>query len=256
MYGKIFDSIYDGTLAEDWRALVTFQQLIVLCDADGIVDMTPYTISKRTGIPIEHIEAGLRVLENPDPYSRTPDEDGKRIQLLDPDNRPWGWYIVNHAKYRGYHDADAIRVQNRERKRKQRERERDSLDTSRNVTDCHTSSRHTDTDTDTKQSPSETVEPAGSLPTKSDIETLWAKHLPDNPQIRSWPPTRVKHFRQRLRDMPTLEEWETYFRIIAQSKFLTGQTSGTQDRPPFVANIDWVLKPSNFAKILERTYER
>ena len=39
MYGKIFHSIYDGTLAEDWRAPITFQQLIVLCDADGIVDI-------------------------------------------------------------------------------------------------------------------------------------------------------------------------------------------------------------------------
>ncbi len=58
MYGKLFDSMYDSTLAEDWRALVTFQQMIILCDADGMLDMTPQALSRRTSIPIEHIKSG------------------------------------------------------------------------------------------------------------------------------------------------------------------------------------------------------
>lgn len=99
MYARIFQSIYDGTLVEDWRALVTFQQMLVLCDADGVVDMTPRAISRRTGIPIEHIEAGIRVLESPDPTSRTPNEDGRRILRIDP-HRDWGWRLVNHQKYK------------------------------------------------------------------------------------------------------------------------------------------------------------
>jgi len=141
MYGKIFDSIYDGTLAEDWRALITFQQFIVLCDADGMVDMTPQSISRRTGIPIEHIKAGIEVLEKEDKYSRTLNEDGKRIELID-DHRPWGWHIVNHEKYRGMRDADTIRAQTRERVRKHREKKR-------GVTQSNAQKPHTDTDTDT-----------------------------------------------------------------------------------------------------------
>jgi hypothetical protein len=99
VYGKIFESIYDGTLAEDWRALITFQQMIILCDSDGVVDMTPTAISRRTGIPIEHIKAGIEILEAEDPHSRTADHNGKRILRIDPD-RPWGWELVNHEKYR------------------------------------------------------------------------------------------------------------------------------------------------------------
>lgn len=143
MYGKIFASIYDGTLVEDWRALITFQQMIVLCDADGTVDMTPSTLSRRTGIPIEHIKAGIDVLENPDPWSRTPDEEGRRIIRLEP-HRPWGWHIVNHQKYKSLQDADTVREQNRIRKQRQREK-------SRPVTESHVQSRHTDTDTDTEK---------------------------------------------------------------------------------------------------------
>ena len=105
MYGKIFHSIYDGTLAEDWRALITFQQLIVLCDADGIVDMTPASISRRTGIPLEHIEAGIEILVAPDPASRSDKNQGKRILPLNP-NRNWGWEIVNHKHYRDLRTAE------------------------------------------------------------------------------------------------------------------------------------------------------
>ena len=108
MYGKIFESIYDGTLAEDWRALITFQQMIILCDAEGIIDMTPTAIARRTGIPIEHIESGIKILENPDPYSRSPKKDGRRIERLD-EHRAWGWSIVNHESYRNIKSVEEIR---------------------------------------------------------------------------------------------------------------------------------------------------
>jgi len=154
VYGKIFDTIYDGTLVESWQALVTFQQMIVLADADGVIDMTPRAIERRTGIPLEVIEEGIRVLERPDPDSRTPDDQGRRIARLD-GHRSWGWYLVNHEKYRKLQDSETVREQNRERKRRERERKRESQEgheLSRSVTEGHAShekSRHTDTDTDT-----------------------------------------------------------------------------------------------------------
>ena len=118
MFGKVFESMYDGTIVEDWRALITLQQMIVLCDSEGNIDMTPYAISNRTGIPIEHIKAGIEVLENPDPYSRTPDDGGRRIMRLD-EHRPWGWYLVNHKKYKDMQNAEDVKEGNRLLKRKQ-----------------------------------------------------------------------------------------------------------------------------------------
>jgi hypothetical protein len=109
MYGKVFDSIYDGTLAGHWQAIVTMQQLIVLATPDGIVDMTPEAIARRTTIPLEIITAGLEHLAKPDPYTRTPGENGRRIVLLD-GHRPWGWRLVNHGKY--------MRLRNMEEKRR------------------------------------------------------------------------------------------------------------------------------------------
>jgi hypothetical protein len=141
LYGKIFDSMYRGTLYGQWEAIVTFQQLIVLCDADGVVDYTPPAISSITSIPLEIIQKGLEVLAKPDPYSRTPGADGRRIELIDA-HRPWGWVIVNHKKYQNLQDSDTVRAQTRERVRRHRELKR-------SVTDGNGQKRHTDTDTDT-----------------------------------------------------------------------------------------------------------
>ena len=99
MYGKIFESMYDGTIAVNWKALVTFQQLIILCDKEGIIDITPSSLSRRTNIPIDIIEEGLAYLEKPDKYSRSPDHQGRRIVKID-DDREWGWRIVNYYYYR------------------------------------------------------------------------------------------------------------------------------------------------------------
>lgn len=123
MYGKLFDSIYDGTLAQDWRALITFQQMIILCDREGVVDMTPEALSRRTGIPIEHIEAGIAALESPDEKSRSPELNGRRIVRLD-DHRTWGWRIVNHAKYREMRSPEDRRAYMRKYMRDRRENDR------------------------------------------------------------------------------------------------------------------------------------
>jgi hypothetical protein len=36
----------------------------------------------------------------PDPYSRSSENGGARLVLIDPEHRDWGWRVVNHAKYR------------------------------------------------------------------------------------------------------------------------------------------------------------
>jgi hypothetical protein len=151
MYGKLFASMYEGTLYGNWQALVTFQQMIVLCDRDGVVDMTPQAIAARTSIPLKIIQAGIALLEQPDPYSRTPDNEGRRIELLDT-HRPWGWRITNYVKYRNLVDAETVREQNRERQRKKRER--DSHAPSQAVTAGNDESRHAEAEAEVEPSPS------------------------------------------------------------------------------------------------------
>jgi hypothetical protein len=129
MYGKIFESMYDGSLYGQWEAIVTFQQMIVIADKYGVVDMTPQALAGKTSIPLEIIEKGIELLSQPDEMSRTPDEGGVRIILLD-EHRPWGWEIVNYAKYCEIAKYEDRRNQNRINQRNKREREKaDDQDT-------------------------------------------------------------------------------------------------------------------------------
>ena len=102
MDAKLFKQIYDSSIADDWEVRVVFEDLIILADSDGVVDMTPESISARTRVPQEIVNRALAKLQDPDPKSRTPDHEGRRIILLD-EHRAWGWMIVNYETYRKIH---------------------------------------------------------------------------------------------------------------------------------------------------------
>lgn len=110
MYGKIWKHMYEGSLVYfGWESIVTFQQLIVLADKHGIVDMSPLNISNVTTIPLEIIEKGIEKLQEPDPRSRSDGYEGRRIALLD-DHRNWGWQILNYEKYANARDMETMRA--------------------------------------------------------------------------------------------------------------------------------------------------
>lgn len=121
MYGKLFVQMYDGTLGTKgpWEALVTFQQLVILADAHGNVDMTAEAIARRTTIPLEVIKTGLQGLTEPDPDSRTPDEEGRRIVPID-ESRTWGWRVVNYDHYRKIRSEEERREYHKQYMRKRR----------------------------------------------------------------------------------------------------------------------------------------
>ena len=119
MYGKIFASMFKGSLYGRWEAIVTFTVMIVLADQEGEVDMTPEALAAGTSIPLDIIRRGIEYLEAPDPQSRTPDEEGRRIIRVS-DSRDWGWRITNYAHYRAIRTAEERREYFKQHKRKQR----------------------------------------------------------------------------------------------------------------------------------------
>jgi len=124
MYGKIFSSMFEGSLYGNPDAIIVMMVLIVLADSEGCVDMTPGAIAARTSFPLETVKRGLAKLSEPDPNSRTDTEDGRRIVLLD-DHRDWGWRLVNYAKYREIRTAEERRAYWRKWKRDQRQSTKD-----------------------------------------------------------------------------------------------------------------------------------
>jgi uncharacterized phage protein (TIGR02220 family) len=123
MYAKIFRAMYEGTLASrgPWQALVTFQQMLILADWDGRVDMTADHISRTTTIPLEIIQTGILALLEPDPDSRSPELEGRRITQIS-EGRSWGWQIVNFKHYRDLRTAEDRKTYHRNYYRDNRSR--------------------------------------------------------------------------------------------------------------------------------------
>jgi len=251
MYGKIFESMYDGTISVNWKALVTFQQMIVLCDSDGILDMTPPAISRRTNIPLDIIEEGIEFLQKPDPYSRSKAEEGRRIVLIDAD-RSWGWRIVNHKYYRDL----ASREDKKEKDRLRIAEKRNKINNVASCSDVSQMSPIQDTDTNTNKTLKHTSNASRiDIPYES-ITNLYHDILPQNPRIAKLSPARKAQIRARwLNGIGDIEAWERYFNIVAGSKFLTGQVPPSRDRSkPFIADIDFLIKEANVLKIVEGKY--
>jgi hypothetical protein len=116
MFAKVFNSIFDSSIADDWQLRVVFQDLLVLADKDGLVDMTVESISRRTNVPLDIVKERIQKLEAPDPTSRTPDSEGRRIMRIDA-HRDWGWKITNFVKYRESATKEMLRMTEADRKR-------------------------------------------------------------------------------------------------------------------------------------------
>ena len=123
MFCKVFQQIFDSSIAVNCRTRHVFMDLLVLADSDGVVDMTVDAISRRTNVPMEEVETAIHELSEPDEASRTPDEDGRRLLPID-ERRKWGWQIVNYAKYRAIRDEQARREYWRSYKKTERESKR------------------------------------------------------------------------------------------------------------------------------------
>lgn len=98
-YTPIFDSIFQGSLCGRWPDTGVWLCLLALADKNGNLDMTAGYIAAITGIPLQTLNECIERFMAPDPESRTKSDDGRRLVLIDAD-RPWGWRVVNHSKYK------------------------------------------------------------------------------------------------------------------------------------------------------------
>lgn len=87
----------------------------------------------------------------------------------------------------------------------------------------------------------------------SEIVGLYHSLCPSLPRVRDWTDGRRKALRTLWRDKPErqrIEFWHEFFAVVGRSPFLVG----ANDRN-WTADIDWLLKPANFQKVLEGKYE-
>lgn len=123
IFGKIFEQMYDSSIAVNWKTMVVFQQMIVLADENGEVDKTIESIARRTNMPLSMVENAIRELEKPDATSRNTKNEGRRLIPLD-DHRDWGWRIGNHEYYTYLVGLEHRRKVDRDRQARKRARDK------------------------------------------------------------------------------------------------------------------------------------
>jgi hypothetical protein len=72
--------------------------------------------------------------------------------------------------------------------------------------------------------------------------------LPAPKESAKWSGSRKRNVRARWKEYPSIEFWEDYFNSVEESEFLSGRVTRWR------ADFDWLMKPSNFEKVLEGKY--
>lgn len=250
-FTKLFSSITESTIwCEDSDTRIVWVTMLAMADRKGRVWASIPGLANRARVSLEATEKALGRFLAPDKYSRTPDHDGRRIEPID-----GGWLLLNHEKYRAMRDEEEKRIKDAERQRRHREsvtRMRDSHTKSQEVAQA-------EAEAEADLSIPNGIEGAKDAPTDcphKEIIALYHEILPMCPKVEVWNKTRAGYLRQRWKESPSLEEWRAYFEHVSQSKFLTGRVNGSKERPPFVASLEWLIRPENFANVIEGKYHR
>ncbi|NLX97590.1 MAG: hypothetical protein GXY83_15590 [Rhodopirellula sp.] len=164
MYAKVFEQIFDSSIADDYEVRHVFMDLLVLADPEGNVDMTVGAISRRTNVPVNIVNRCLQALTSPDPNSRTDKHDGARLVKLR-ENTEWGWRIVNFEKYHRMRDETARREYMRTYMQNIRAKSRAVNTVLTDVNSCKPQLAHVDVDVDVNVDKEETA----LAPSRNDV---------------------------------------------------------------------------------------
>jgi len=95
-YTKLFSTIVASTIwNEDNSTRIVWITLLALSDSDGYVAGSIPGLATLARVSVEECKCALERLQQPDEFSRSPEHEGRRIEVVD-----GGWLILNRIKYR------------------------------------------------------------------------------------------------------------------------------------------------------------
>lgn len=118
-FSKLFSSITKSTVwCEPHTTLRVWITMLADCDFHGRVYASIPGLANLARVTVEECESALETFLAPDQYSRTPDNEGRRIEVIE-----GGWRLLNYELYREKRDPEARKLQNREAQRRCRARQ-------------------------------------------------------------------------------------------------------------------------------------
>lgn len=115
-FTKLDSRIVDSTVwMQPHDALRVWIAMLAKTDATGYVRASVPAMAHLCLVPIERLEEILSAFTSPDPYSRTPTDEGRRLRAVE-----GGWVIVNYPAYRNSRDTENDKATKREWDRQHR----------------------------------------------------------------------------------------------------------------------------------------
>jgi len=88
-----------------------------------------------------------------------------------------------------------------------------------------------------------------------EIIDLYHEMLPNHPRVKVLTESRKRHIKKlATNNLPDLEHWRKFFNAITRSDFLSGRVEPRDGRRPFIADLDFLINPNKYVKILEGKY--
>lgn len=147
--------------------------MLAMADQHGRVWASVPGLANRARVPLADAQTALDAFLSPDPYSRTPDFEGRRIEPID-----GGWRLLNHEKYRAIRDEESIKESKRKYINARRAAEREGVEQSRtqsNAVDAGRANAEADTEAECIDAPSK-KSPRGTALSKDWVLPVeWAE---------------------------------------------------------------------------------
>lgn len=101
-FTKLVSSLPESTVwCEPYPTRIVWVTMLAMADRKGRVWGSVPGLARRSGVELQECEAALTTFLSPDKHSRTPDNEGRRIAVID-----GGWVLLNYAKYRAMRDEE------------------------------------------------------------------------------------------------------------------------------------------------------
>jgi hypothetical protein len=90
----------------------------------------------------------------------------------------------------------------------------------------------------------------------NEILNTYHGTLPELPTMKVLTEARRGYIKARWNEHGRdLGWWKDYFLSVKESDFLCGRAEAYNGRKPFMADLEWLVKPSNMAKVIEGKYK-
>src|ERR671924_589716 len=104
-YGPMYESMYTGSMVGSGSDVFAVWGYVIAHVRHGEVELNPVLLATILGTTVEAVDRAIARLCEPDPRSRNPAEDGRRLVFL----RAMQYRVVSAEKYKLKREVDSRR---------------------------------------------------------------------------------------------------------------------------------------------------